>query len=63
MNNTLNDKYLKLSEEVKNYKIFYENRNLLKNSLKENVLSDKKSDEIVKNTFIKSNNLININKL
>ena len=62
MNNTLNDKYLKLSEEVKNYKIFYENRNLLKNSLKENVLPDKKSDEIVKNTFIKSNNLININK-
>ena len=62
MNNTLNDKYSKLSEDVKKLKIFYENRNLLKKEQINFVLSNQKSDETQENSLIKSNNLNTNNK-
>ena len=57
MNNTLNDKYSKLSDEVKKFKIFYENRNLLNKEQLNLVLSNQKSDKTQENSLIKINNL------
>ena len=57
MNNTLNDKYSKLSDEVKKFKFFYENRNLLNKEQLNLVLSNQKSDKTQENSLIKINNL------
>jgi hypothetical protein len=62
MNNTLNDKYSKLSDEVKKFKIFYENRNLLNKEQLNLVLPNQKSDETQENSLIKINNLNTNNK-
>ena len=62
MNNTLNDKYSKLSDEVKKFKIFYENRNLLNKEQLNLVLSNQKSDKTQENSLIKINNLNTNNK-
>ena len=62
MNNTLNDKYSKLSDEVKKFKFFYENRNLLNKEQLNLVLSNQKSDKTQENSLIKINNLNTNNK-
>ena len=53
MNNTLNDKYMQLWEEVKQLKNFYENRNLLKAQCKLNMNQKQKSEETMDNSLMK----------
>ena len=63
MNNcTLNDRYLKLLEEVKQIKNFYANRNIFKDKFNQIILTNQKSEETLDNSFIKNNNnYINVN--
>ena len=63
MNNcTLNDKYLKLLEEVKQIKNYYDNRNIFKDKFNQIILTNQKSEETMDNSFIKNNNnYINVN--
>ena len=60
-NNSLNDKYLQLCNEIKQLKSFYENRNLLKDKFLQISLNNQKSDETLDNSLIKNNNFINLN--
>ena len=53
MNNTLNDKYMQLWEEVKQLKNFYENRNLLKSQCNLNMNQKQKSEETMDNSLMK----------
>ena len=59
-NNSLNDKYLQLCEEVKQLKNFYENRNLLKNKLLSMTLVNEKNVTNFDNLLMKNNNYKNI---
>ena len=61
MNNLVNDRYLKLSEELKQLKIFYENRKSLNNKLVFIPVVIQKSDDILENSLIKNNNSIILN--
>ena len=61
MNNLVNDRYLKLYEEVKQLKIFYENRKSLNNKLVFIPVVIKKNDDILENSLIKNNNSIILN--
>ena len=59
-NNSLNDKYLQLCEEVKQLKNFYENRNLLKNKLLPMTLVNEKNVKNIDILLMKNNNYKNI---
>ena len=61
MNNLVNDRYLKLYEEVKQLKIFYENRKSLNNKLVFIPVVIQKNDDILENSLIKNNNSIILN--
>ena len=60
-NNSLNDKYLELCNEIKQLKSFYDNRNLLKDKSPQISLNNQKSDDTLDNSLIKNNNYINLN--
>ena len=59
MNNSLNDKYLQLCEEVKQLKNYYENRNLLKHKNNLFMFTNQKSEETLDNSLIKKNDVKN----
>ncbi len=61
MNNLVNDRYLKLYEELKQLKIFYENRKSLNNKLVFIPVVIQKNDDILENSLIKNNNSIILN--
>ena len=65
MNNLVNNEYLKLCEELKQLKIFYENRKLLNNKFESNSLivqKNQKSDDTLDNSLlIKNNNFFTSN--
>ncbi len=63
MNNSLNDKYLQLCEEVKQLKNFYENRNLLKQKNNLFMFTNQKSEETLDNSLIKKNDYLNLDKI
>ena len=60
-NNSLNDKYLQLCNEIKELKNFYDNRKLLKNKFPQISLNNQKSDDTLDNSLIKIKNNINLN--
>ena len=60
-NNSLNDKYMLLLEEVKQLKNFYDSRNILNDKLL-SISLDEKSVEIFDNLLMKNNNYKNINE-
>ena len=63
MNNSLNDKYLQLCEEVKQLKNFYENKNLLKQKNNQFMFTNQKSEETLDNSLIKKNDYLNLDKI
>ena len=55
MNNSLNDKYLQLCEEVKQLKTFYENRNSLKDQGNQVICPNQINEKSIDNSFTKKN--------
>ena len=53
MNNSLNDKYLQLCEEVKQLKTFYENRNALKEQGNQVICPNQINEKTIDNSFTK----------
>ena len=56
MNNLVNNEYLELCEELKQFKVFYEKRNSLSNKFEPNSLIVQKNDEILDNSLLIKNN-------